>query len=122
MAWMSRDIYAIVAERVREERKKAGLTMEQLAALAGISASFLAYIETRGSKPSLATVQKIADALGVPVGDMFRDVPRSSEGHEYAVARRFRLLVRDKAQDEQEAILDLVRSVTRRMRLSPRRR
>jgi len=34
---MSKNIYDIVGERVREERKKAGLTIERLAELAQIS-------------------------------------------------------------------------------------
>ncbi|MBU2574598.1 MAG: helix-turn-helix domain-containing protein [Elusimicrobia bacterium] len=34
---MSRNIYDIVGERIREERKKAGLTIERLAELAQIS-------------------------------------------------------------------------------------
>jgi len=38
---VQKSIYDIVGEKVREERKKAGLTMEELAGLAQISTSFL---------------------------------------------------------------------------------
>ena len=50
---MPKSIYDILGDRVREERKKAGLTIERLAGLAGISPSFLAYIETKGRRPAL---------------------------------------------------------------------
>ncbi|MFC1522155.1 helix-turn-helix domain-containing protein, partial [Elusimicrobiota bacterium] len=64
---MSKDIYKLVGIAVRDERKKAGLTIEKLAEIAGISPSFLCYVETAGKKASLRTVQKLAGALGVPV-------------------------------------------------------
>ena len=44
---MGKNIYDIVGDRIREERKRTGLTIEQLAESAGISTSFLAYIETK---------------------------------------------------------------------------
>ncbi|MBI4802794.1 MAG: helix-turn-helix transcriptional regulator [Elusimicrobia bacterium] len=64
---MFKSIYDILGDRVREERKKAGLTIEELAGLAQISSSFPAYIETKGRKASLATIEKLAQALSIPV-------------------------------------------------------
>jgi len=47
---MRKNIYEVVGDRIREERKRAGLTIEQLAESTGISTSFLAYIETKKKK------------------------------------------------------------------------
>lgn len=49
-----------------EARERAGLTQQDIEARAGIAQETLSRIE-RGRMPSLATLQKIADALGVQV-------------------------------------------------------
>ena len=109
---MAKDIYAIVGERVREERKRAGLTIEQLADLAGISPSFLAYIETRGRKASLETIQKLAQALRLPLPEFFGDPVRCHDETDVA-AKQFAQLIRDRNAEEKDAILDVVRSVAK---------
>lgn len=75
---MSKDIYATLAGQLRLRRLQAGLTLEALADSAGISTSFLAYLETNKKKPSLATVAKLATALGIPVSELLNEkaVPR----------------------------------------------
>ncbi|MBI4351537.1 MAG: helix-turn-helix transcriptional regulator [Elusimicrobia bacterium] len=90
---MRGDIYSILEDEIREERKQAGLTMERLAGLAGISASFLAYIETKGRKASLETVQKLAEALRIPVARLFETAPGPGKDAVYTAARRFAQLI-----------------------------
>jgi transcriptional regulator with XRE-family HTH domain len=46
-------------------RDKAGLTQEQLAAASGATFGTINRLENGHVQPTLATVQKIADALGV---------------------------------------------------------
>ena len=48
-------------------RKAAGLTREQLAVKAGISSSTVVRTEHGKHDPSVATLNALADALGVPV-------------------------------------------------------
>ncbi len=107
---MRRDIHSIVGDRIREERKRAGLTMEKLAELAGISTSFIAYIETKGKKASLETIEKIAGALRIPVADLFRTVPGPQKDHVYDAARNFAQLIRDKSRDEIRAALSVAKT------------
>lgn len=107
---MRMDIHSVVGGRIREERQRAGLTMEKLAELAGISASFVAYIETRGKKASLETIAKIAGALGIPVADLFRTVPGPRRDRVYDAARNFAQLIRDKSRDEIHAALAVARA------------
>ena len=70
---MSKDIYATLAGQLRFKRLQAGLTLEALADTAGISTSFLAYLETNKKKPSLATVAKLAAALKLPVSELLNE-------------------------------------------------
>ena len=56
--------------RVREER---GLTQKQLAEAAGISQPRIAEIERSDANPTLLTITRIANALGVRVERLFAD-------------------------------------------------
>ena len=56
-----------VGERIRAARKQAGLTLEEVADRLGISNQSVAQWETGRRKPKLETLQRIADALQVPI-------------------------------------------------------
>lgn len=53
-------------ERIRERRKELGLSLEELAARTGLTASFLSLIERNINNPSLDSLYRIAEALDVP--------------------------------------------------------
>jgi len=59
-------------KRLAEVRRSRGYTQEQLAEKANITALSLGYIEQGRRWPRLATLQKLAGCLGVPVGDFFK--------------------------------------------------
>jgi transcriptional regulator with XRE-family HTH domain len=58
-------------KRIRALRIKANLTQEQLAELANISVDFLSMVERGINAPSFDTLEKIANALHVPVRELF---------------------------------------------------
>ena len=55
--------------RVREFRKNAGLTQEELATKAGLPQSHISRIENEEISPNRLTLEKISKALGRPLGD-----------------------------------------------------
>lgn len=59
--------------RLRQIRKSKGVTQMALAGKVGISQSNISDIENNKHNPTLDTLQKIADALAVPVVDLFED-------------------------------------------------
>lgn len=59
------EFMAAISRQIRNLRKGANLTVEQLAINAGISRRMLTHIEKGDANPSLVTVDKIARALGV---------------------------------------------------------
>jgi transcriptional regulator with XRE-family HTH domain len=59
-----------LVSRVASERKKLGLTQEQLAKRIGIERASLAHIE-RGRRPSITTAYRLAKTLGLPVEELF---------------------------------------------------
>ena len=63
-----------VARHVRRLRAARGLTQEALAGMAGVAARHLQRIEAGGMNPTLETLARLADALGVDVGDLVMPV------------------------------------------------
>lgn len=60
-----------IGERIRSERKKAGLSLSQLAAATGLSKTYLIRLETDpSSNPSLGVLRQITDALDITVADL----------------------------------------------------
>jgi|SoiMethySBSTD1v2_1073268.scaffolds.fasta_scaffold94203_2 transcriptional regulator with XRE-family HTH domain len=55
---------------IRTHRKKAGMTLIELAKKADFSISYLSQIERSLLTPSIATLRRIADALGIPAGQL----------------------------------------------------
>jgi transcriptional regulator with XRE-family HTH domain len=64
--------------RIRELRRKAGLTLQALADEAGISVGFLSQVERNKATPSLGTLAALAAALGVEI-DWFVATPQPSD-------------------------------------------
>ncbi|MBS2969629.1 helix-turn-helix domain-containing protein [Metabacillus sp. KIGAM252] len=57
-----------VGKRIREIRRQKGLSLSELAELAGVSKSYLSYIERNVQKnPSLQFLSKISDTLDIEV-------------------------------------------------------
>jgi transcriptional regulator with XRE-family HTH domain len=62
----------VIANHVRNRRQAIGLTVAQLAELTGISKGMLSKIENAQTSPSLATIERLAAALDMPVTSLFR--------------------------------------------------
>ena len=58
---------ASIGAKIRNARKEAGLTQVELAKKTSLSRSYIGDIEKDRYNPSVATLQAIADATGVPV-------------------------------------------------------
>lgn len=69
------------SDRLREARKRSGLTQMQIAEKLGITAQSYSQYETGKRQPKAETLKRIADALGVLPGDLRQDgfYPTSQE-------------------------------------------
>ena len=61
-----------VGDQVRLLRKAQGISQETLAELSGLHVSFISYVETGKTNASIANLYSIANALNVPIGELFR--------------------------------------------------
>jgi transcriptional regulator with XRE-family HTH domain len=64
-----------VGARVRSLRRERGLTIEQLAAATGLTKGFISQLERDRTAPSLSSIARICDALGVRLGHIFEHEP-----------------------------------------------
>ena len=62
-----------VGSVIRKKRQELGLTQVELANMLGITQGTLAQYESGKRNPKVATVQRFADALGVPWLDLYED-------------------------------------------------
>ena len=64
-----------VGGKLRAMREERGLSIRALARASGISDNALSVIERGKSSPSVSTLYKVTDALGVPITTLFRTEP-----------------------------------------------
>ncbi len=67
-----------VGARVRSLRRERGLTIEQLAAATGLTKGFISQLERDRTAPSLSSISRICDALGVRLSHIFEAEPAPS--------------------------------------------
>jgi transcriptional regulator with XRE-family HTH domain len=60
----------VVARNLRLARGRLGLTIDQLAARAGVSKGALVGLENAAANPNLATLVRLADALAMPISEL----------------------------------------------------
>jgi transcriptional regulator with XRE-family HTH domain len=60
----------VLANRLRELRNSHGMSATQLATRSGVSKSFISQLESGRTSASIATLGRIADALGVSTGHL----------------------------------------------------
>lgn len=76
--------------RIRMLREREGLSLRTVAEAAGVSESFLSQIERGVASPSVASLRRVAEALGESVGSLFEGP--SLPGKVVRVADRRRLV------------------------------
>ena len=68
---MSRDL--ILSKNIKSMRKKKGISQDRLCKLADVTHTTLAKIESGvNENPTIKTIQKIANALGVKIDDLLK--------------------------------------------------
>ena len=65
----------ILATNIKEYRRRLGYSQDKLAELTGISSQYLATIETCRKFPTPEVLDKISDALGIGIPELFAASP-----------------------------------------------
>ncbi len=105
-----RNPYQQIGNRIRLVRRQAGLTQAELAEKASLSDNFIGLIERGEGRPTIQVVDRIADALGVHLSELFLgDENQSKKGGETLRELR-RVLKRRELKDAQ-----LILSISKRI-------
>lgn len=62
---------AQIGQRIREERKRKGLTLQEISKQVGLSAPYLSQIENGHVNINISSLEKISKALGTPLVNFF---------------------------------------------------
>lgn len=66
-------IYEKIGSRIVEARKAKGMSQEKLASESGVDRSHMGFIEQGRRRPTVSTLHRVAQALGVKLEDLFKD-------------------------------------------------
>jgi len=69
-----------IADMVRHHRRRAGLTQKQLSQLAGVSHATIGRMEAELNQPTIDTLQKVAEVLGVSLEGLAPKRKRNAPG------------------------------------------
>lgn len=81
------DALADLGRRVRALRRRRALTLQALAEESGVSTGMLSQMERGVSAPSVRKLQRVAEALEVPIGWFFSDAAASSGAPPWVLRR-----------------------------------
>ncbi len=77
-----------VGRRLKELRERRRISLRELGRLSGLSTNTLSMIERGLSSPSVSTLYRLVDALGVPISTVFQNEPRREAIVHRTVAER----------------------------------
>lgn len=99
------DIYREIGKRLQEIRQKSGLTQEKLSELSGISSNFISQIERGRNKCSVETIYKLAEALNLPMNELFNFKILNPVKDPYV--KRIELMLRNLSKNDKNLVMDI---------------
>ncbi len=94
-----------IGQRIRDLRKRAGLSQFQLAERAKVNPATMGALERGSANPRFSTLVRIAEALHATVTDLFTlKVPTPSGGQDFYVRETAKLLSRRPLSDKRLAL------------------
>jgi transcriptional regulator with XRE-family HTH domain len=98
----------LLGARLKELRKAAGLSQEELSVKIGIEAKYLSRIETAGCYPSVLVLEKVAEALEIEMLELFNFSHLDND----AVSQRgIESILKRASQEERQLIHKLIKAV-----------
>lgn len=93
---------------IKQARKNAGITQEQLSEIIDVTPAFVGHIERGERSVSLKTLFAIAESLDISFDYLLSQNVVSDTAQQNV--KLFEQLIKDKSADTQNAILDIVRT------------
>ena len=97
---MALDLKTTLGAAIKTERSSLGISQEQLAERAGLHRTYVSDVERGVRNPSISTVERLADALELPISALFDRASHARESRDVVEV----LLVEDDPRDLQRAV------------------
>lgn len=98
-------IYEDMGNRIREERKKQGLTQADLAEKVGAGVTHISHIETGSGSPSLKLLISIINVLGISPGELFCGYAQADD---FALQKELSALFDDCTEEEMKQLFKII--------------
>ena len=100
--------YKRLGERIREERRKLGLTQAQLAEAVDISDTYMGAIERGERSLTLDTLVRLVNRLGVTVDYLLADSVTDSDAN---IMDQFKQLIDNQPMDRKQMAINVLRTI-----------
>ena len=106
-----KSIHGEVGNRLRQYRKRIGLSQEKLALKAGITVSFLGEIERGIKKPSIESLEKLLNAMNISFCDFFDFEAEIKPIKDCTNLERLVIELKTRPMDEIALVYEIVRRI-----------
>ena len=104
------EIAKYVGQRIRNYRIRLELSQEKLAELSGVHPTYIGQLERGEKNATLESIEKIANALNVPLSKLFEKLEDSSENSRSLPLECYELLS-SKSEEEQQILFGIITSI-----------
>lgn len=96
-------------EKLRELRRERGFSQEEMALRADITTSYYGQIERGTANPTVSTLDKICNVMGISINDIFTDSAANLLGID-TLSMQILLFLSDKTDEEKQTALSLLKT------------
>lgn len=96
-------------ERLRQLRRERGFTQEEMALRAEITTSYYGQLERGTANPTVSTLNKICDVLGVSITDIFTEANTNLLNID-SLLLQIMYFLSDKTEEEKSIALSLIKT------------
>lgn len=100
----------LLGARIKELRRKRGISQEQLADLVDVDPKFISFIECGRSAPSLETIENTARALNIEIKELFEFAHLQIGAVD---VEELQLLIHEADKETRKLLLKFMRAVVR---------
>ncbi len=72
-------VFKMIGRKIRDRRKELNMSLRELGRRAGLTASFISQLERGLINPSILSLRKISNVLGVPIFHLLTDIEEDSQ-------------------------------------------
>ena len=74
----------VIGQKIRELRKNRGITLKEFSQKVGVTASLISQVERGVAVPSISSLKKISDALGISISFFFEDKGKPALANDFS--------------------------------------